>query len=173
VIQAGSVETSTTPLAPFVDASGTNYWTSEGVRQTETFNYAYPETQRWAFTSDSDYQNSVANAVQQLYGGLSNQFTGEEAVNLMAAPTPAVAAPAIHEKVETSHSTGATSGGTSDSAQKPVADSHSGSHLFHNLAERVKGAVHGHKDQDQAERGGLDLEKEIGKRNLPLHPAKP
>jgi tyrosinase len=162
VIQAGSTETSTTPLAPFADASGTNYWTPEGVRQTETFNYAYPETQRWAFASDSDYQNSVANAVQQLYGGLSNQFTGDEAFNLMAVPTPAAAAaPVIKDKVEAAHSVGSANVPASDSAQKPVADTHSGPHLFHNLAERVKDSFSHHH---QAERGGLDLEKEIGKR---------
>lgn len=166
VIQAGSVETSTTPLAPFVDASGTNYWTSEGVRQTETFNYAYPETQRWAFTSDSDYQNSVANAVQQLYGGLSNQFTGADALNLMAAPLPsAAAAPVIKEQVETAHSNNATNEAASGSAQKPVADTNSGFHPFHNLAERVKDSFSGHH---QAERGGLDLEKEIGKAAPPI-----
>jgi len=167
VIQAGSVETSITPLAPFVDASGTRYWTSEGVRLTETFNYAYPETQRWAFTSDSDYQNAVANAVQQLYGGLSNQFSGEEAINLMAAPTPAADAPAIQEKVETADSNGATSGATGHSAQKPVADTHSGFHPFHDLAERFRGAASDHKG-DSAERGGLDLEKEIGKPAAPI-----
>jgi tyrosinase len=161
VIQAGSVETSTTPLAPFVDASGTNYWTSEGVRQTETFNYAYPETQRWAFTSDNDYQNSVANAVQQLYGGLSNQFTGADALNLMAAPlSSAAAAPVIKEQVETAHSNNATNEAASGSAQKPLADTYSGFHPFHNLAERVKDKFSSHH---QAERGGLDLEKEIGK----------
>jgi len=81
----------------------------------------------------------------------------------MAAPTPAADAPAIQEKVETADSNGATSGATGHSAQKPVADTHSGFHPFHDLAERFRGAASDHKG-DSAERGGLDLEKEIGKR---------
>jgi tyrosinase len=187
VTQAGSVETSSTPLTPFVDASGNTYWTSEGVRRTETFNYAYPETRRWAFTSESDYESNVADTVQQLYGGLSNQFSGEEAFNLMSVrPTDAATAPAIKEKVETSHSasisngsaTGHANGAASGSAQKPIADTSTGFHPFHNIAERVKGAVSGQdpKPEHQAERGGLDFEKEIGKRtslsnfsHLPKH----
>lgn len=185
VTQAGSVETSSTPLTPFVDASGSKYWTSEGVRRTETFNYAYPETRRWAFISESVYENSVANTVQQLYGGLSNQFSGEEAFNLMSVrPTDAATAPAIEEKVETAHSTstsnvsGHANGAASGPAQKPVADTSAGFHPFHNLAEKVKGAVPGldPKPEHQTQRGGLDLEKEIGKRmslprlsHLPKH----
>ena len=173
VTVAGSVETSSTPLTPFVDASGSNYWTAETVRQTENFNYAYPETQRWAFTSDSDYQNAVANAVQQLYGGLSDQFSGEEAVNLMSVrPSAAAVTPVNKENGEITHSNGSahihTNGAASVPAQKPVADEHSGFHPFHNLAERIKGAVQSHSHPDQAEKGGLDLEKEIGKRMLPL-----
>jgi len=74
VIKANSTVTATTPLTPFADSTGTKYWTSEGARQTSTFNYAYPETQRWKFSSDAAYQSSVRNAVQQLYGGISNQF---------------------------------------------------------------------------------------------------
>lgn len=80
VIDQNSTETAKTSLAPFVDASGSRYWTSESARQTETFNYAYPETQRWTIKSDAEYQASVRNAVQQLYGGISNQFA------LMSAP---------------------------------------------------------------------------------------
>lgn len=76
-----------------------------------TFNYAYPETQRWAFTSESTYENSVANAVQQLYGGLSSQFSGEEALNLMSVnPSPAAAVPVIKEKAETTSSNGSATG---------------------------------------------------------------
>ncbi|KAH8787772.1 common central domain of tyrosinase-domain-containing protein [Hyaloscypha finlandica] len=179
VTQAGSVETSSTPLTPFVDASGSTYWTSEGVRRTETFNYAYPETRRWAFTSESVYESNVANAVQQLYGGLSNQFSGEEAFNLMSVrPTDAATAPAIKKKVETSHSasisnrsaTGHANGAASGSAQKPIADTSTGFHPFHNIAERVKGAVSGQdpKPEHQAERGGIDFEKEIGKPAAPV-----
>jgi hypothetical protein len=88
------VETATTPLAPFTDGSG-NTWNSLQVQQTETFNYAYPETQSWAFQSTSDYQNSILNTIQTLYGTASNQFTNtssDGADNFIATsvPLPAV-----------------------------------------------------------------------------------
>jgi tyrosinase len=181
VTVAGSVETSSTPLTPFVDASGSNYWTAETVRQTETFNYAYPETQRWAFTSDSDYQNAVADAIQQLYGGLSNQFSGEEALNLMSVRPAVAAVTPVNKAVnkdngEITHSNGSahlhTNGAANVPAQKPVADEDSGFHPFHNLAERIKDAVHIHSHPDQAESGALDLEEEIGKPAPPV-PAQP
>jgi tyrosinase len=42
--------TKETPLAPF-NASETksDYWTSEGIRDTKTFGYVYPETRDWLF----------------------------------------------------------------------------------------------------------------------------
>lgn len=99
------METAETPLTPFADTTGTKYWTSTGVKSTLTFNYAYPETQRWNFSSDSDYQNDILNRVQQLYGGLSNQFA-----NLMGSPAPNVsiqdnvARPVANENVHTATS---------------------------------------------------------------------
>jgi len=105
--RANSVETADTPLTPFADSTGTKYWTSTGVKSTVTFNYAYPETQRWNFSSDSDYQNDIYNRVQQLYGGLSNQFA-----NLMGSPAPNVpiqdnvARPVAEENVPTTSSGG-------------------------------------------------------------------
>ncbi|TVY81027.1 Tyrosinase, partial [Lachnellula suecica] len=94
VINSNSTETAATPLAPFFDASGTKNWTSETARQTEVFNYAYPETQRWKFGSDAKYQTSVRSAAQQLYGGISNQFMS------LAAATPAPTLTAIETAAE-------------------------------------------------------------------------
>ncbi|TAQ88827.1 hypothetical protein B7494_g2828 [Chlorociboria aeruginascens] len=103
VIAANSTETGFTPLAPFNDASGRQYYTSEGVRSTEKFNYAYPETQRWKFGSDDEYKNSIRATVQQLYGGVSNQFLGDQNTNLFAAP---VQVPSVPMKVSGNGSAG-------------------------------------------------------------------
>jgi tyrosinase len=134
VINRNSTETATTPLAPFADATGTKYWTSESARQTATFNYAYPETQRWKFSSDADYQNSVRSAVQQLYGGISNQF--------MAMSTPAII-PST-ENVE--------------AASAPPAEQHP----FRDLVGNIKEGILGHSNGGDGTRG-IDLESEIGK----------
>jgi tyrosinase len=92
VIKANSIEKATTPLAPFADKSGTSYYNSLQVQQTEAFNYAYPETQRWAFKSDSAYQDSILNTVQQLYSGLSSQIFSATGSNFVAT---SVSAPAV------------------------------------------------------------------------------
>ena len=61
------------------------------VQQTETFNYAYPETQAWTFQSTADYQNSVANTVQQLYGSaLAGGVGGDNSFVAESVPAPAV-----------------------------------------------------------------------------------
>jgi tyrosinase len=64
----GTVEDVNTQLKPFWDASGTKFWNSAGVKDTTTFNYAYPETQRWKFANVADYQRNVKSTVAQLYG---------------------------------------------------------------------------------------------------------
>ncbi|KAK6580768.1 hypothetical protein PZA11_007004 [Diplocarpon coronariae] len=123
VIRANSIETETTPLAPFADASGIKYWNSLGVRQTQTFNYAYPETQRWKFASDLEYQNSILDTVQHLYGDLSRQFVaatkGENdvksnstavnvATNLATSPETIIAERDIEESSAGAQNTAAT-----------------------------------------------------------------
>lgn len=64
----GTIEDINTPLKPFWDASGSEFWNSAGVKETTTFNYAYPETQKWKFASVADYQRNVRSTVAQLYG---------------------------------------------------------------------------------------------------------
>jgi tyrosinase len=60
-----------TELSPFVDGSG-KYWTPNTVLSTETFNYAYPETQRWRFKTDTEYQQNILKAVQKSYGATTD-----------------------------------------------------------------------------------------------------
>lgn len=64
----GTVEDVNTQLKPFWDGSGSNFWNSTGVKETTTFNYAYPETQKWKFANVADYQRNVKSTVAQLYG---------------------------------------------------------------------------------------------------------
>ncbi|KAF9878953.1 hypothetical protein CkaCkLH20_03853 [Colletotrichum karsti] len=69
VVKAGEPETIRTPLAPFARAAGgeqqqQEFWTSVGVRYTDAFGYAYPETQRSKFPTPKD----VVNELDRLYG---------------------------------------------------------------------------------------------------------
>ena len=56
-------ETIKTPLAPFRGATG-SYWTSEEVKQTATFGYVYPETQKWNFETDREYRAAIVKALR-------------------------------------------------------------------------------------------------------------
>jgi tyrosinase len=53
---------------PFRKASG-QFLTFNDCRNTTVFGYAYPETQRWNFASDEDYQRDVTTTITNLYGG--------------------------------------------------------------------------------------------------------
>ena len=68
--RAGSSETESTDLTPFYEDSD-SFWDSDGVKATETFGYAYPETQPWNFETAQDYQASVNAAINRLYRGSS------------------------------------------------------------------------------------------------------
>ncbi|TDZ67999.1 Tyrosinase [Colletotrichum trifolii] len=67
VVKAGDWETINTPLAPFARA-GTKerqeFWTSAGVRYTDAFGYAYPETVKARFPTPKD----VINELDRVYG---------------------------------------------------------------------------------------------------------
>jgi tyrosinase len=65
----GAVEDMNTQLKPFWDGSGTKFWTSTGAKETTTFGYAYPETQKWRFPSEAEYQRNVNSTIIQMYGG--------------------------------------------------------------------------------------------------------
>ena len=146
VISASSVETDKTPLAPFNDASGQKYWTSDGIRDTQTFNYAYPETQRWAFSNDLDYRNSVQNAVNELYGGVVNQLTGNQGLDSVFATSAPVAAVHTTKLNRTNGPAHETSDGN---AEKPLAaappnDGHkSGSNPIRNVVGKARSAFLG------------------------------
>jgi tyrosinase len=76
-----------TPLKPFWDTSGTSFWSSAGVKETTTFGYAYPETQKWEFATEPEYQTSVRNAVLQIYG--SGNAVQDFITNMTMAPMAA------------------------------------------------------------------------------------
>lgn len=65
----GMTEDQNSLLLPFRDQTGTAFWSPTRVMQTETFGYAYPETQQWKFSSQSDYQQALRTSVNTLYGG--------------------------------------------------------------------------------------------------------
>lgn len=69
--RAGSTESATTPLLPFVQFPGGQgqgqFWMSEGVRSTKTFGYVYPETRDWVFPKRED----VARELKRLYQSAS------------------------------------------------------------------------------------------------------
>lgn len=64
----GATESITTGLTPFWESSD-SFWTSEGVRKTGTFGYAYPETQPWNFSTPQQYNSNIRATIRQLYGG--------------------------------------------------------------------------------------------------------
>jgi len=147
---------------PFVDATGRSYWTSQNIRSTQTFNYAYPETQSWQFASPSQYEDSVAQAVQNLYGGLSSQFGG---FNTMATPSAPGAQKVVREVAAPAPAPAPATSSTAPATTAPATEHH-GFHPLHDLANKMKDVLHhGQKAPDTTARA-LDLEAEIGKRKL-------
>ncbi|CAI4216155.1 unnamed protein product [Parascedosporium putredinis] len=71
-VQAGAIEDEKSPLSPFWDETGTRFWTSDRVKSTITFGYAYPETQRWGYATLAAYQQAMRRTIASLYG--SNPF---------------------------------------------------------------------------------------------------
>ncbi|KAE8841312.1 hypothetical protein HRS9122_05438 [Pyrenophora teres f. teres] len=57
-----------TDLLPFRKTPG-EFWSPNACRNTTVLGYAYPETQRWKYTSDESYQNDVNSVISTLYGG--------------------------------------------------------------------------------------------------------
>lgn len=64
----GATESITSGLTPFWESPG-SFWTSDGVRKTGTFGYAYPETQSWRFSTPQQYNSNIRATIRQLYGG--------------------------------------------------------------------------------------------------------
>jgi tyrosinase len=68
-----------TELLPFRKSSG-SFWTTNEIRSTETFGYAYPETQKNAQLSVADLQSSVEATVARLYSSSArNMLTASPA----------------------------------------------------------------------------------------------
>lgn len=153
--EAGTVETGITPLAPFKNASGHNYWTANTVRKTTDFNYAYPETQQWRFRSADEYSENVRGTVQQLYGGVSNFFMAQRN-NFAPTGTGAVQNGPRADTV--------TNGNASDKASDTNGNgsAHHSEGFFHKLIHKAHDKIFSDDDQEQTR--GLDLESEIGKR---------
>jgi len=195
-IAGGTIVNQDTPLPPFNDASGRRYWTSSTARGTEAFNYAYPETQRWRFRSNSDYVDSVEETVFQLYGGISRIFrrggstarvasssntastlsatVAEAAQPIVQAVAPAQKPLAENTKSQTSTSAPSTVSSkpavTSTQSKVPAKEESHGflSDLGHSVKKLILGD--GEDDVKDGTRGDLDFESEIGKRKFQLIP---
>ncbi|KAG9232333.1 hypothetical protein BJ875DRAFT_82768 [Amylocarpus encephaloides] len=63
-ISTGEVVGATTPLKPFRNAAG-DFWDSNGIQDTKTFGYTYPET---ANSTGANIPANVVFAVNKLYG---------------------------------------------------------------------------------------------------------
>ncbi|KAK6508914.1 hypothetical protein TWF481_003682 [Arthrobotrys musiformis] len=61
-ITRGSKINSTTPLPPFRKASGNSYYSSDDVKSTKAFGYAYPETKEWARSDYVAWAKAQVNA---------------------------------------------------------------------------------------------------------------
>jgi tyrosinase len=78
-------------MKPFYDASATRFWNPAGVQYTKPFGYAYPETQRWLYSSDQAYQTAVRSQVTTQYGAnVINNFFANIAPQAALAPVPSV-----------------------------------------------------------------------------------
>lgn len=71
--QAGETESINTSLTPFWKNQN-DFYTSADVVSTEPFGFAYPETQRWTFNTEENYEASVKSAFANLYGGSNLGF---------------------------------------------------------------------------------------------------
>ncbi|KAF4455889.1 tyrosinase precursor [Fusarium albosuccineum] len=80
VTEAETEEGLNTPLAPFYKDED-NFWTSDDVRNTTQFGYAYPETKSWTFDNPSDYRDDIQQKLRDLYlsGSLANMITASKA----------------------------------------------------------------------------------------------
>jgi len=88
----GQSQDQNTALSPFWDKSASRFWTSAQIKDSATFGYAYPETQKWQFSSTAAYQSALRQSVMSLYG--SNVFANF-ATNIMGRSRPSDTADAI------------------------------------------------------------------------------
>ena len=76
----GGWEDKTTPLTPF-NRTNTEYWTSDGVKETVPFGYGYPETQSWEYLDKEAFKNSIKRKIKDLYrvGSLATAVASKSA----------------------------------------------------------------------------------------------
>ncbi|ENH75899.1 Tyrosinase [Fusarium oxysporum f. sp. cubense race 1] len=69
-----------TPLAPFYKDTN-SFWTSDDVRDTVKFGYAYPETKSWTFNNSDDYRKAIHEQLEALYptGSLATMIVANNA----------------------------------------------------------------------------------------------
>jgi len=100
----GEMESQDSKLRPFWDGSGTDFWKGSKVKDCTTFGYAYPETQKWRFSSTASYQNDIRQKINQSYGGnvfsslaetMATQGMAAAPQNLIAKPTTSLAADSV------------------------------------------------------------------------------
>lgn len=63
----GTIQSSTTPLTPFVASDDGTFWNSDMSRTTEAFGYAYADVNS-PFASGQDVQNELIRKITQWYG---------------------------------------------------------------------------------------------------------
>jgi tyrosinase len=90
-VKQGDLQTADSTLDPFWDKTGAAFWTSARVKDSAaTFGYAYPETQKWKYSTDAAYQTAVKQAVAALYGrNVFNSFVQTSAVQSLAVTSQA------------------------------------------------------------------------------------
>ncbi|KAK0657015.1 common central domain of tyrosinase-domain-containing protein [Cercophora newfieldiana] len=129
----GGTQDQNTALSPFWDKSGTKFWTSTQVKDSATFGYAYPETQKWLQPSTAAYQAALRQTVTALYG--SNVFANfvsnvasrapPPTADAVAAAKPEIAMAALSlaasVPVEKKAAPAAAPAASSADAQKPLA----------------------------------------------------
>jgi tyrosinase len=87
-IAKDSTVNASTDLEPFRPSfSRGRFYKSTDVEDTTAFFYAYPETQKWNYKSDLDYNNSLVTAVKKLYSNIPK--VREFLRSAAAAPAPA------------------------------------------------------------------------------------
>jgi len=72
-ISVPHIDNDETRLSPFWKPSESpgvqpDFWNSKQVKNTTAFNYGYPETRSWTFTTTADYQKALRTAIGKLYG---------------------------------------------------------------------------------------------------------
>ena len=74
-----------TDLTPFNDTE-TSYWKPDQVRTTNTFGYAYPETQNWKFSDPNAYAANIKQQLLKLYNTGSLAILSRDAAGGKPAP---------------------------------------------------------------------------------------